>query len=320
MAIHSQGEVMPGARRTLEPGRESPGRPARGALGAAARTAGLAAGLAAASSGAWALEMDAGDDTALPEGTNLAVLYYQHVERDRLYVDGDKAPGRNKLDSDIGIARFVHYTKFAGMTINPQFLLPFGRMHLGGDLSGSASGVGDLILASVFWLVEKPESNTYFAVTPYVYLPTGNYDKNDALNLGENRWKGTLQLGYITGLTDKLLLDLYADVTVFGNNNEYGPNSATLKQDPLYQVQGWLRYKLSDAWDVRAGYFHTWGGETKVDGVSSDDRVRTSKYQVGTAWFYEPKGQLIFTYGQDVAVENGFRERSRLNFRWLKLF
>lgn len=306
-AKHSQGEVAPVARRGL-------GRALAGAW--------MAAGLAAASSGAWALEMDAGDDTPLPEGTNLAVLYYQHVERDRLYADGDKVAGRNRLDSDIGIARFVHYTKFAGMTINPQFLLPFGNLHAKGDLSplGSASGVGDLILASVFWLVEKPETNTYFAITPYLYVPTGSYDKNEALNLGENRWKGTLQLGYITGLTDKLLLDLYADVTVFGNNNDYGPTSATLKQDPLYQMQGWLRYKLTDAWDVRAGYFHTWGGETKVNGVSSDDRVRSSKYQVGTAWFYEPSAQVVFTYGQDVSVENGFKERNRLNFRWLKVF
>lgn len=307
VAKHSQGEVAPVVRRRS---------------GRKAVTAWMAAGLTAASSAAWALEMDAGDDTPLPEGTNLAVLYYQHVERKSLHADGHKLPGDNRLDSDIGIARFVHYTKFAGMTINPQFLLPFGTLRAREDLSplGSASGVGDLILASVFWLVEKPETNTYFAITPYLYVPTGTYDKNEALNLGENRWKGTLQLGFITGLTDKLLLDLYADVTVFGNNNDYGPTSATLKQNPLYQAQGWLRYKLTDSWDVRAGYFYTWGGETKVNGVSSDDRQRSTKYQVGTAWFYEPSAQVVFTYGQDLTVENGFKERNRLNFRWLKVF
>ncbi len=305
-ANNSRGDVAPIARRPST----------------AARPAAWATALALVAGSAQALEMDAGDDTALPAGTNLGVLYYQHVERDRLYANGRKVDGDNRLDSDVGILRYVHYTKLGGMTINPQFLLPFGSLRAKEDLSplGSASGAGDLILASVFWLVENPETQTYFAITPYLYLPTGNYDHNKALNLGENRWKGTLQLGYITGLTNKLLLDLYADVTVFGENNDYGASKATLKQDALFQAQSWLRYKMTDAWDLRAGYFYTWGGETKVDGVANRDRARNTKFQVGTAWFYEPSAQVIMTYGQDLHVENGFKETSRINLRWLKVF
>lgn len=44
------------------------------------------------SGAALAVDVDAGDYTALPAGTNLAMAYYQYATRDALYSDGDKAP------------------------------------------------------------------------------------------------------------------------------------------------------------------------------------------------------------------------------------
>jgi len=282
-------------------------------------TLALAAGLAGQ---AQAVDVDAGDYTALPEGTNLGVVYYQHAERKSLYSDGHKVPIDARLDSDVGILRGVHFMKLGDFIIDPQFLLPFGSLRGKDDTKGlgNEKGTGDLILASTIWLVNDPAKRQYFGITPYIYAPTGSYDKDDALNLGENRWKYVLQAGYITGLTEKLTLDLVGDVTFFGNNDDFGPSGATLKQSALYQGQAFLRYNFTDRFDVRAGVSRLWGGETKVNGVRMDDEPETSKFTVGASYFVTPGTQLMVNYGRDMSVENGFREEDRINLRLLQIF
>lgn len=287
---------------------------------AQAFTLAVAMGLA---SQAQAVDVDAGDYTALPEGTNLGMVYYQHAERRSLYSGGDKVPVRAGLDSDIGILRGVHFMKLGGFTIDPQFLLPFGQLEGKRDTSGlgkSDGGIGDLILASTVWLVERPEAKTYFGVTPFLYVPTGRYDRDDPLNLGENRWKVALQAGYIQGLGDKWWLDLVGDVTWFGKNDDATAAGLTLRQSALYQGQAFLRYQVTPTFDVRVGYSQLWGGETRLEGFDQRDEPRTHKYQVGAAWFVAPKTQLLFNYGRDQSVENGFREGDRLNFRLMQIF
>jgi hypothetical protein len=276
----------------------------------------------ALSPAAWAVDVDAGDYTAFPGGTNLGLLHYQYATRDKLYADGDKAPIDPQLDSNVGFARGVHFMDIGGYIVDPQFLLPFGKLEAKDDIAalGDASGVGDLMLAATVWLVNQPKTSTYFGITPFLFLPTGSYDHQDALNLGENRWKFALQAGYITGLTDKLLLDLIGDVTVYGKNDEYGASKAELKQDPSFQLQTFLRYQLRPNWDLRGGLSYSFGGETEVDGINQDDKLRTLKMQLGTAWFVLPTLQLIANYGRDLDVENGFKEANRINLRVLTVF
>ncbi len=80
---------------------------------AIALAAGLAIGLTC-SSGASAFDVDAGDYTALPAGTTLLAAYYQYASRDAIFADGNRAPGNNRLDSNVGILRGVHYMNVGG--------------------------------------------------------------------------------------------------------------------------------------------------------------------------------------------------------------
>lgn len=98
-----------------------------------------------------------------------------------------------------------------------------------------------------------------------------------------------------------------------------GASKATMKQDPSVQLQGFLRYQLAADWDLRGGLSHTFGGETEVGGVNQDDRIKTSKFTLGTSWFVTPTLQFIVNYGRDIEVENGFEEQHRLNLRVLKI-
>jgi len=107
---------------------------------------------------------------------------------------------------------------------------------------------------------------------------------------------------------------------VYGKNDKFGPSRETMKQKASMQFQGFLRYHMSDAWDLRLGVSHTIGGETEVAGMDQGDRLRTTKVSVGTGWFIRPDVQLLASYGRDVSVRSGLREDDRLNLRVLKVF
>lgn len=268
-----------------------------------------------------AIDVDAGDYTALPPGTNLFLAYYQHATRDKLYANGDRVPINPKLDSDIGILRGVHFMDIGGYIVDPQFLLPFGKLKAKDDISalGSNSGVADLILAATVWF-NKADAKEHFGITPFLILPTGQYDNDDPLSLGENRWRFILQAGWIKPLGDKLTLDLVADFQLHGKNDDFGPLSQDRKQKPLYEFQGFLRYNLSPGTDLRVGLQHVTGGENEIDGVDQRDRQSLTKLQLGASTFISPTQQILATYGRDLSVRNGFKEEHRLNLRFLQLF
>lgn len=289
------------------------------------KTSTIGAGLllAALAGNTQAIDVDAGEySAALPAGSNIGLLYLQHAQRRSLYSDGHKVAIKAGLDSDIGILRVANYQQLGDYTINTQFLLPFGRLEgtRDNDSLGQTNGVGDLILASTLWLVNDPAKNRFWGIAPYLFVPTGNYDRNDVLNLGENRWKMTLQTGYVTGLTENLSLDLTADVTLFGKNDDLTSQGLTLRQKPLWQAQTYLRYAVTPKLSVHVGASQLWGGETRVDGQEQNDEPNTGKYRIGGSYWLTPMFQALLNYGQDVSVDNGFKEKQRVNLRLLWVF
>src|SRR5574343_1913090 len=94
----------------VKPENNNKSTPCRRAI---ALAAGLAIGLTC-STQASAFDGDAGDYSALPAGTTLAAVYYQYASRDAIFANGNRAPGNNRLDSNVGILRGVHYMKVGG--------------------------------------------------------------------------------------------------------------------------------------------------------------------------------------------------------------
>lgn len=272
---------------------------------------------------AQALEVTAGDYEQLPGGLNVGILYYQHAERTALYGNGRKLLGDFKLNSDIGLLRYIRTVQLSpSTTVDPQLILPFGSLSTGGSASmlGSAHGVADLIIGAPVKFLLDDKSRDAFSIGPFLYLPTGNYDRNKPLNLGEHRWKGLLQLAYVTHFNAQWALDAVGDVMVHGNNNAAGPGPATLKQAARYELQAHLRYMPSQATAFSVGYGLVQGGETKLNGVAANDRLKTQYARLTAAHFVNQSTQLQAQLGADVKTENGPREKARLNLRLLKIF
>lgn len=284
----------------------------------------LVAALLAAAAPAQAFDVDAGDYQAAPPGTSLALGYYQYATRSRMNVDGGPKYTKNtSLDSNVGIARFVHYVNIGGFTVDPQILIPGGALSdgkVGGARLEGASGFGDPILAATAWFVNDKESKTWFGITPFLSLPVGHYDSGKALNLGENRWKFTMQAGLVKGFGEKFTVDLLADTTWYGDNDKAGNGSQTLKQDNSYQLQSWFRYHISPESYLGVGYSKTMGGKQDLNGVYTGSKTDVDQARVTFGTFVTPSVQLLGVASTDLHVDGGFKEDFRLNLRLLKVF
>jgi hypothetical protein len=296
---------------------------------------GLAA-IAGVAGNAHAFDVDPGDYTALPAGTTLYVNYSFFTTRDGLSASVPGLSSSNaSLDSYIGVARFVHYMNIGGMIVDPQVILPYGWLYNGNLGSGfgntsldNASGFADPMVAATFWLVNKPDKDysTYVGVTPFLSIPVGQYDENQLLNLGENRWKGILQVGLNQGLGHGFLIDLYADATFYGDNDKIRtelnlPAGTKLTQDNSYEVQAWLRYNVNKTTSLNLGYAKYWGGDQFLSGLGPNGfGTDSQEVRFAVQKFVDPTWQLQAEVFKEVDQEAGFDEDVQVNFRVLKIF
>lgn len=272
---------------------------------------------------AHALEITAGDYEPLPPGASALLLYFQHAQSSDFYQNGRKVSDRFKLRTDVSLLRYIHSFGLAeNVVVEPQFILPYGHLHASGDASalGQTTGVGDLIVgAPVKWTLNTTNKDI-FSLAPYLYLPTGSYDRDDALNLGENRWRVLLQAAYIHHFNAQWSLDTAADVSWVSHNHDYTSAGLTLKQQTRYEYQAYLRYNLSPFTHFGVGGGRIEGGRSTVESVGQDDRADTTYVRLMATHLFAPSWQAQIEVGRDIQVEQGFKEEARLNLRLAKLF
>jgi hypothetical protein len=246
-----------------------------------------------------------------PPDTLLSMLYYHHISADDYYVNGNKAADVD-LSQNLFLLREVYYTKIGSIVADPQVILPFGNASLDIDslnLSEDSDGIGDLILLCTFWLVNNPESKTYLGLTPYFYLPTGEYDENQTVNMGANRFAFQGEVGFVKGWEVQPGHNLYFEVApsifVYGDNDDYLGNNE-LSQDPVFALESHLSYDLTQNLVFGLSYYGQWGGTSEVNGVEDDGtEINTQTIGATMAYNFAPGWQFLLQYKQDVKVDYG---------------
>lgn len=269
------------------------------------------------------LAVDPNDVIAPPTGTTITALYSINSKSNKLYNDGDMVLNNADLQTNIGLLRLGHNFKVAGLQVMPQVLLPYGRLDLGNDLGNqparTQSGFGDPIIGATTWLIADPESKTWLGIPAYISLPMGKYEaQHGAFNIGENRWKAITQLGFAKGLTDKIYVEAIGELSFYGkNDNFYGMK---MQQDPTQSLMGHLTYKVSDKTSMSMSYYHTFGGESKVDGIDQSDAKNNNRWLATASSWIAPGLNIQLQYGQDIHVKNGLKQSDRINLRLAKVF
>jgi len=183
----------------------------------------------------------------------------------------------------VGYARtFVLFDRAAMAAV----LVPMGR--ISGDVtlsaltfSEQASGFGDPMAEFDINVIGKKPIKNLPDLLRYepgfsldlladVAFPIGEYDNEQPLNLGQNRWYGRVaapivwQFGpWVPG--KRTTLEFLPSLWLFGSNDDYVGH--TLKTDPMFQLEGHLTRDLAK--DLWASLDATWveGGQASVDDV-----------------------------------------------------
>lgn len=250
---------------------------------------------------------NARDYLPLDPGMFFLAMYYNHSFGNEYYSKGTKKSNSTNYVGNVSVLRPVYYTQLGPFTIDPQLLLPIGEVTLSGKQS---SGIGDATIASTIWFVNNKEDRFIFAYTPFLTIPTGQYDREGIINLGSNRWSTKHEICVAKGFGDRTWLELsgYA-LFSFDNDNALGPknNRVTSSKEPTFGADAHLSYSFTKEFFGSLDYIFTGGGRTILDGKEQNDWLSTHNVGVSFAYMVTPNTQVMTAFSTDAATYNGIR-------------
>lgn len=146
-----------------------------------------------------------------------------------------------------------------------------------------ASGVGDLTYIPTvgYGIEQNKETNTHtwFAFTPYVTIPVGNYNSDRFLNIGSNRWTVRPQLVVGQRFLKAFTLEAMANVAIHGDNDEFpvlaGAEVAKLKLSQSPSLGGVLAagMDLSQSFFTGAALYIDRNGQRTIETQAGEVEV-----------------------------------------------
>jgi hypothetical protein len=280
---------------------------------------------------AYAIDLQPGEIAAPRAGIKLAQYSYQYSQRGDFYRSGDKLYRDSKMNTSSYTLRLGSAFELANMPAiwyvqsdirNMQVDLVSPNVSLakaaGMDVNGDVGGSDTSLLLAV-WPYADRVAKKYLGVAAYLIVPTGAYSNDRLFNVGENRYKTALQVGYQTQLTEPLSAMAAFDAVFFGDNDRYTVNNFSLKQEHLYTLQTGLKYNLNQRYSVALAYFHSFGGETEINRNDMNDRLSIHRYQLTAQADYN-FGRITLHYGADLKTASGMIEDHRLIMRYTSFF
>jgi hypothetical protein len=195
-------------------------------------------------------------------------------------------PGAS-FDATLAMMGYAHTFSLGDRSAMAAIILPMGRVSGDASLAGltasqSASGFGDPMVEFAVNVIGPKAQRNIPDVTRYepgfsmdliadLAIPIGEYNSNQALNIGQNRWYGRLGAPIVWQLGDwvpgrRTTLEFLPAVWLFGNNTDYV--GQTLKTDPLFQLDAHLTRDFTEHfWGaIDVSWYN--GGKATVDGVA----------------------------------------------------
>ena len=112
----------------------------------------------------------------------------------------------------------------------------------------------------------------------------------------------------LSSLLDRLIADWESEVVEFKRGREG------------FSMSEIGKYFSALANEANLRLMYVGGGETQIDGVDQNNESGTVSALATWRHTFSPHWQLLSQVGTDLAVENGFREAARVQFRILKVF
>jgi hypothetical protein len=258
---------------------------------------------------AYAVDMQPGDYIPAPAGTDAFLVYLPYGNYNGAQINGRSLSGG--FDSYAAIGRYVHFLDIGGMRADVNVVVPYVALTDGSLASAplkGGNGLGDIALVSALWLYNDPKANHYVGVAAYLNVPAGRYDRYVDLNVADNRWSGTFQIGSSFALDPLWSIEGIADVTFFGDNKNSNSVGATLSQAPTVTAQMWLNYQATPLLKLSAGYGLYTGGNQYLNDIYYGFNAGRQQARVAASYWLTPKFQFIGQVNTDFAQIGGFKQ------------
>jgi len=237
-------------------------------------------------------------------------------------------PGAN-FEATLAMPGYARTFSLFDRAAMAAILLPMGRISgdvtvAGKTVNQSADGFGDPMLEfNINVLGPKAQKNIPdvlryepgFSVDLLADLmvPIGEYDSDQPLNLGQNRWYGRLGMPIICQLGPwvpgrRTTLEFLPAVWIFGNNDNFV--GQTLKTDPMFQLDAHLTRDITeDFWGSLDAAWFT-GGKASINGTEGK---RLNNLGFGLTLGYKINDNLNLTVGYKSTVNDNAPEDLRMN-------
>jgi hypothetical protein len=223
----------------------------------------------------------------LPIGANFAGAAYAFTVGN-IYLDPALRIEDVQFDLQTIGVKYIRSFELLGKSARVDLLQPYQIGHWTGKVNGvdataNREGFADTTLRFAVNLVGAPplagkefaqyraaaDHETIVGLGLVMQFPTGQYDDQKLINLGGNRYTFRPQLGG-THTWNKWSAELTLAGLFFTDNEDffYGKR---LEQDPVYTADANLIYTFRPGLWVAAGVGYAVGGNTTVNGVSSDN-------------------------------------------------
>jgi hypothetical protein len=275
---------------------------------------------------AWAIDLQPNDIVAPLPNRNYVTVSYLNTENNALYRNGSVASSGPVIDTQSTIFRGTRTYDLGSLPAVSFIQLPYGSIQPEGSLASQAgnTGVGDLTIATAIWPYHNRATRTYLGLAGYLISPTGSYSSQKAFNVGENRFRTDLQMGFQTPITSNVDGMIAVDTMWFGGNSQCAAtcNSLTnvsLNQKPLTTTQLGPIYRINEIFTVAASYFYVAGGETSINNSYQNNVANTQRFLL-SGQAHTPIGRISLQYGRDTEIKNGFVQTRLLAVRLMKEF
>jgi hypothetical protein len=277
------------------------------------------------------------------EDANAVPLIFQSLSGNANPIDpAHVVSPESSVDATVAIAGYAKMLPLFDRTLTLAVLEPVGRISgettvAGQSYSESATGFGDPMLEVGYNLIGPKAIKNIPDMLRYepkfsldlivdVVFPIGEYDSDEALNLGMNRWYGRVgapigwQIGpWVPGR--RTTFEVFPSVWLYGDNDDFV--GQTLSTDPKFQLEAHLTRDFTEHFWGSLDTTYLAGGKSSLNGVAGDS---LNTLGIGLTLGYQINDNLSLTAGYMATVNDseptdlqmdGFR--ISLTYGWHKL-
>ncbi len=223
--------------------------------------------------------------THLPVGVNFAGVGYVYTESDIFF---DPALKIENAASEVhtGIFSYLRALDVFGKSGRIDVTIPYSTGRWAGLLEGQPAstrrrGFNDPRMRFAVNVLGSPaqrgaefrqfEVNTIVGVAMEISAPLGEYQKENLINLGGNRWIFRPQIGVVHNWA-KWAAEITGSAWFYTENDEFAGDK-TREQDPLLAVQSHLIYTFRPGLWASLSAAYGGGAGSKIDAVQVDDHI-----------------------------------------------